>query len=78
MANKIPEVQKKSKSNLEVIESYLFFIIASLVWCLVVSMSLSYLQFPVHLHRFEVLCVYTVPVVLIYFIIKIVDSLVQP
>lgn len=75
--NKVPEVQRQSVGTLEVIETYMFFIIGSLTWCLLVSSAFTYLQFPVHLHQFEVLCVYTVPVVLIYFIIKAVDSLVQ-
>jgi hypothetical protein len=76
--NRIPEVQKRSRHQLELIESYLFFIIGSLVWCVLVSASLSYLQFPVHLHQIEVLCVYVVPVIFIYFIIKAVDSVVHP
>ncbi len=58
---------------LQYAEKVLFFIVASAVWCIIVSYSLEMVQFPVHLHRIEVSCIYVVPIGCIFAIMKCID-----
>ena len=70
---KVEDEVSKTSASFQVIEKYAFFIGASVIWYIIVSQSLKWLQFPVHLHRMEVLGAYVIPIVMIYFVLKIVD-----
>lgn len=72
---KIDEVKDGTTASVvyQAVERYAFFLGASFLWYLIVSQSLKWLQFPVHLHRLEVLGAYILPIILIYFVLKLVD-----
>ena len=70
---KVPEKQRLAKERLESVEWYLFFFGGSLLWYLAVTYILDYMQFPYHLHKTEVLCIYTVPMLLIVIILNLIE-----
>ena len=74
---KTGEIKSSSKSLLEKFEWYLILIGGAGIWCFIVSLSLKWLQFPVHLHTVEVSLIYIIPIMFIYFVMKVIDYVLQ-
>ena len=66
-----------ASSFLEKVEWYIFLIGGATIWYFIVSLSFKWLQFPVHLHLVEVMLIYTIPIILIYFVMKVIDFVVE-
>lgn len=79
------QFKKKGEDNLDMndgnanlrikIEKFAIIGLGCFAWIMLVRAALSYLQFPVHLHKTEVLLIYIIPIAIIFLLIHILDSL---
>jgi hypothetical protein len=67
------ELGKSASRRRQNVEFSLFFFLGSVLWILCVQWALKWVQFPVHKHPFEVGLFYSVPIFLVYILLRIVD-----
>jgi hypothetical protein len=68
----------RSQSNRETFEFVLFFVFGSAVWIFVSYRLLRYLRFPFHAHPYETVCIFSLPVLLVALILKIIERGTRP
>lgn len=62
----------------EKVEFSLMFFLGSVAWVMGVNYGLRYLKFPFHLHQKEVIVMYTMPIFIVYAVLKLIDRMTVP